>query len=88
MDAILILLPSRHIPLPRGNEISSSLHVSEDVNRSFWSESMMRQVHACLVEFSGVRVPAPCHWQGDTLLQNQSETKGRRGNIGDGGMYM
>jgi hypothetical protein len=46
---------------------------------------MMRQVHGCLAEFSGVRAPAP--WQGDTLLLKQSETK-RRGDIGDGGMYM
>jgi hypothetical protein len=45
----------------------------------------MRQVHGCLAEFSRVRAPAP--WQGDTLLLKQSETK-RRGDIGDGGMYM
>lgn len=44
---------------------------------------MMRQVHGCLAEFSGGRAP----WQGDTLSLKQSETK-RRGDIGDGGMYM
>jgi len=86
MDAILLLLPSQHIPLPRGNDISSSPHVSEDVNSSIWSETMMRQVHGCLAELSGVRAPA-APWQGDTLLLKQSETK-RRGDIGDGGMYM
>jgi hypothetical protein len=85
MDAILLLLPSQHIPLPRGKDISSSLHVSEDINSSIWSETMMRQVHGCLAEFSQVRAPAP--WQGDALLLKQSETK-RRGDIGDGGMYM
>jgi hypothetical protein len=85
MDAILLLLPSQHIALPRGNDISSSPHVSEDTYSSIWSENMMRQVHGCLTEFSGGRAPAP--WQGDTLLLKQSETK-RRGDIGDGGMYM
>ena len=85
MEAILLLLPSQHIPLPRGNAITSYPHVSEDMNSSIWTESMMRQVHGCLAEFSGVRGPAP--WQGDTLLLKQSETK-RRGDIGDGGMYM
>ena len=45
---------------------------------------MMQQVHGCLAAFSGVQVPAP--WRSDTLLK-QSETK-RRGDIGDGGMYM
>jgi hypothetical protein len=45
----------------------------------------MRQVHGCLAEFSGARTSAP--WHGDTLLLKQSETK-RRGDIGDGGMYM
>ncbi len=84
MDAVLLLLPSQLTPLPRGNDISSS-HVSEDMNFSFWSETMMRQVHGCLVELSGVR--APTHWQGDRLLLQQPETK-RRGDIGDGGMYM
>jgi hypothetical protein len=46
---------------------------------------MMRQVHGCLVELAGGQAPAP--WQGDTLLLKQSESK-RRGDIGDGGMYM
>lgn len=85
MDAILLLLPSQHILLPRGNDISSSPHISEDLNSSIWSGTMMRQVHRSLVELSGARTPAP--WQGDTLLLKQSETK-RRGDIGDGGMYM
>jgi hypothetical protein len=85
MDAILLLLPSQHIALPRGNDISSSPHVSGDTYSSIWSENVMRQVHGCLTEFSGGRAPAP--WQGDTLLLKQSETK-RRGDIGDGGMYM
>lgn len=85
MDAILLLLPSQHIPMPRGNGISLSPYTSEDINRSIWSETMMRQVHECLVELSGVRVGAP--WQGDTLLLKQSEKKSR-GDIGDGGMYM
>jgi hypothetical protein len=85
MDAILLLLPSKHIPLPRGNVISSSPHVSEDMNSLIWSETMMRQVHGCLAELSGVRATAT--WQGDILLLKQSETK-RRGDIGDGGMYM
>lgn len=84
MDAMLLLLPSKHIPLPRGNDISSSPHVSEDMNSSVWSEAMMRQVHGCLAELSGVRAPP---WQGDTLLLKQSGTR-RRGDIGDGGMYM
>ena len=85
MDAILLLLPSQHIILPRGNEISSSPHISEDMNSSVWLETMMRQVHGSLVELSGARASAP--WQGNTLLLKQSETK-RRGDIGDGGMYM
>jgi len=85
MDAVLLLLPSRFTTLPRGNDISSAPHVSEEMNTSYWSETMMRQVHGCLVELSGVRAPAD--WQGDGLLLKQLETK-RRGDIGDGGMYM
>jgi hypothetical protein len=54
MDAILLLLPSQHIPIPRGNDITLSPHASDDMNRSNWSETMMRQVHGCLVELSGV----------------------------------
>jgi hypothetical protein len=73
------------MPISRGIDISLSSHASEDMNRSIWSETMMRQVHGCLVELSGGRAPAP--WQGETLLLKQSETK-RRGDIGDGGMYM
>jgi hypothetical protein len=70
MDAALLLLPSQHIPLPRGNDILSSPHVSEDMNSSIWSETMMQQVHGCLAELSGVRAPAP--WQGGTLLLKQA----------------
>jgi hypothetical protein len=85
MDAILLLLPSQHISVPRGNDVALSPHVSEVMNHSIWSETMMQQVHGCLMELSGVRAPAP--WRGDTLSLRQSETK-RRGDIGDGGMYM
>jgi hypothetical protein len=55
------------------------------MNRSIWSETMMRQVHGCLIDISGVRGPA--QWQGGALLLGQSEIR-RRGDIGDGGMYM
>jgi len=85
MEAILLLLPSQHIPIPRGIDISSPPHASEDMNRSIWSETMIRQVHGCLIDLSGVRGLAP--WQGGALLLGQSEIR-RRGDIGDGGMYM
>ncbi|KAI0249272.1 hypothetical protein BJV78DRAFT_1229435 [Lactifluus subvellereus] len=84
-EVLLLLLPSSHIPIPRGNDISSSLHTSEDMNGSFWSETMMRRVHTCLTEHSGLQAPAP--WQGGAVFLKQSETK-RRSDIGDGGMYM
>jgi len=85
MESILFLLPSQHIPIPRGNDISSSPHTSEDTDGSIWSETMMQQVHGCLAELSGVRGAAP--WQGGALLLKRSEIR-RRGDIGDGGMYM
>jgi hypothetical protein len=85
IEAILLLLPSQHISIPRGIDISSSPHVPEDMNRSIWSETMMRQVHGCLIDLSGVRDPVS--WQGGALLLGQSEIR-RRGDIGDGGMYM
>jgi len=85
MESILFLLPSQHIPIPRGNDISSSPHTSEDTEGSMWSETMMQQVHGCLAELSGVRGAAP--WQGGALLLKRSEIR-RRGDIGDGGMYM
>jgi|SRR5712671_915408 len=77
-EAILLLLPSQRTPIPRGDGISSSPHTSEDI----WSEAMMRQVHECLIVLSGAPVP----WQGGTVLLKQPER--RRGDIGDGGMYL
>jgi len=85
MEAILLLLPSQHIPIPRGNDISQSSHAFEDVNSSTWSETMMRQVHGCLAELAGVRESVP--WQVGTLSLKQSGVR-RRGDIGEGGMYM
>jgi hypothetical protein len=85
MESVLLLLPSQRIALPRGNEISLSSHVAEDVDNPIWSETMIRQVHGCLAELSGARGATP--WHGGTLLLKQAEMK-RRGDIGDGGMYM
>jgi hypothetical protein len=85
MEAILLLLPSQHIPIPRGIDISLSPHAAEGTNSSIWSDTMMRQVHGCVVDLSGVRSSAP--WQGGTLSLGQSEIR-RRGDIGDGGMYI
>jgi len=85
MEAIFLLLPSQRIPVPRGNDISLTVHTPEDVNNSIWSEAMMLQVHRCLVELCGAQTPAP--WQSSTVSLKQSATR-RRGDIGDGGMYM
>ena len=85
MESILLLLPSQHIPIPRGNDISLSSHASEDIDNSMWSETMMRQVHGCLAELAGMRSPVP--WQGGTLMLKQPKVR-RRGDIGEGGMYM
>ncbi|KAH9979788.1 hypothetical protein BJV74DRAFT_857483 [Russula compacta] len=85
MEAILLLLPSQRIPIPREGDISASPHTSENMSGSVWSETMMRQVHGCLSELSGVRAPPP--WQGGAIVLKQSEIR-RRGDIGDGGMYM
>ena len=85
MESILLLLPSQHIPIPRGNDISLSPHVSEDVNNSMWSETMIRQVHGCLAELAGMCEPAP--WHVGTLSLKQSGVR-RHGDIGEGGMYM
>lgn len=46
---------------------------------------MMRQVHGCLAELAGMRSPVP--WQGGTLMLKQPKVR-RRGDIGEGGMYM
>jgi hypothetical protein len=84
-EVILFLLPSPHIPITRRNDISLSLHTEGDMNDSIWSETMMRQVHACLTEHAATHDPVP--WQGGALFLKQAEIR-RRGDIGDGGMYM
>lgn len=84
-EVLLLLLPSSHIPIPRGDDISLSPHTSGDMNGTIWSEIMMQQVHVCLTEHSGLKAPAP--WQGGAVFLKQSEIR-RRGDIGDGGMYM
>ncbi|KAI9456739.1 hypothetical protein F5148DRAFT_1223760 [Russula earlei] len=84
-EAILLLLPSQYIPMPRGNNISLSSNTSEGSKSSVWPETMMRQVHGCIVDHSGIRVPVP--WQISTMSLKQSETR-RRGDIGEGGMYI
>ena len=85
MESILLLLPSQHIPIPRGNDISPSSHALENINSSMWSETKMRQVHGCLAELAGVRGPAP--WRVGALSLKQSGVR-RHGDIGEGGMYM
>jgi len=85
MESILLLLPSQHIPIPRGNDVSLPSHASEDIDSSMWSETTMRQVHGCLAELAGMRSPAP--WQGGTLSLKESKVR-QRGDIGEGGMYM
>lgn len=84
-EVLLLLLPSSHIPIPRGDDISLSPHTSGDMNGTIWSEIMMQQVHVCLTEHSRLKAPAP--WQGGAVFLKQSEIR-RRGDIGDGGMYM
>jgi len=84
-EFILLFLPSRHMPIPQGNDISLSPYTSGDMNNSIWSGTMMRRVHMCLTQDSATNDPAP--WQGGSVFLKQSETK-RRGDIGDGGMYI
>jgi hypothetical protein len=84
-EIILFFLPSRHMPVPRGNDISLSPHTSGDINETIWSGTMMRRVHTCLTKDSATTDPAP--WQGGSVFLKQSEIK-RRGDIGDGGMYI
>lgn len=84
-EIILLFLPSRHMSIPQGNDISSSPHTSRDMNDSIWSVAMMRRVHTCLTKESATKDPAP--WQGESVFLKQSEIK-RRGDIGDGGMYI
>jgi hypothetical protein len=84
-EIILLFLPSRHMPIPQGDDISLSPYTSRDMNNSIWSGTMMRRVHMCLTQDSATNDPAP--WQGGSGFLKQSEIK-RRGDIGDGGMYI
>ncbi|KAI9465652.1 hypothetical protein BJY52DRAFT_1241706 [Lactarius psammicola] len=85
MEAILLLLPSPYISIPQGHNVPPS--PSTDKNGSIWSETILQEVHICLAQLSGTRAPQSWHSAGRVALPKQLGIK-RRGDIGDGGMYM
>jgi len=82
----VLLLPSPYISIPQGHNIPPS-PPSSDKSGSIWSETILQEVHICLAELSGTRAPQSWQSTGRVVLPKQSGTK-RRGDIGDGGMYM
>lgn len=83
MEAIVLLLPSPYVPIPRGhNNLPSA-----DKGGFVWAEHMLKEVHICLAELSGTRTPRPWQGTGRVVLLKQPGIK-HCGDIGDGGMYM
>ncbi|KAH9060512.1 hypothetical protein EDB87DRAFT_1561941, partial [Lactarius vividus] len=85
MEAIVLLLPSPYISIPRG--LPPSLPPFADKNGPIWSEPILQEIHICLAEFSGMRAHQSWQSTGRVVLPKRSGIK-RRGDIGDGGMYM
>ncbi|KAI0262632.1 hypothetical protein BC834DRAFT_891012 [Gloeopeniophorella convolvens] len=86
IDAILFLLPSPRVPIPRGRDITRSLHGSETSGQySDWPESALQEVHQSIAGLAGARGIPP--WKGSETLPKQLEVR-HLSDIGDGGMYM
>ncbi|KAH9048050.1 hypothetical protein EDB84DRAFT_1459094 [Lactarius hengduanensis] len=87
MEAIVLLLPSPYISIPRGHDFPPSPPPSTDKNGPIWSETILQEIHICLAELSGMRAHQSWQSTGRVVVPKQSGIK-RRGDIGDGGMYM
>ncbi|KAI0290932.1 hypothetical protein B0F90DRAFT_464266 [Multifurca ochricompacta] len=85
MEAILLLLPSPRIPTSRGHDISLIPNTPEDIYNVIWPDSILQKVHICLGELCELR--GPSSWQSGIVPSKLPGTK-RRGDIGDGGMYI
>ncbi|KAF8273383.1 hypothetical protein EI94DRAFT_1795151 [Lactarius quietus] len=86
MEAIVLLLPSPYVPIPRGHDTLPSPS-SADKGDPIWSENVLKEIHICLVKLTGTREPQPWQSTGRTVLLKQSGIK-YHGDVGDGGMYM
>ncbi|KAI0063664.1 hypothetical protein BV25DRAFT_1869747 [Artomyces pyxidatus] len=81
--ATLLLLPSPHIPRPRRSELSRSDFSSASELDFSWSSDLIKAVHASI--FTGEQTS---HAWIDRGKQRSLAEVRRRGDIGDGGMYM
>lgn len=96
IKATLLLLPSPHIPQARSSELSRSsagtVSVEEYANDGLdgWSRQMMEGVDACLLGVEGAK--AGRAWKVEGKKGSASAIvnggRGRRGDVGDGGMYI
>jgi hypothetical protein len=86
-EAIVLLLPSPYVPIPRGHNTLPSPPSSADKDGSVWSENILKEVHTCLAELSGTRATQSWQRTDRAVLLRQPEIK-HCSDIGDGGMYM
>ncbi|EIM79608.1 uncharacterized protein STEHIDRAFT_126306 [Stereum hirsutum FP-91666 SS1] len=95
IKATLLLLPSPHIPQARSSELSrssaGSVSLEEYANDGLdgWSRDMMQGVDACLLGVEGTKVGRAWKAEGKgsaSAIANGG--RGRRGDVGDGGMYI
>lgn len=91
IKATLLLLPSPHIPQARSSELSRSsagaVSLEEYAHDGLdgWSRDMMDSVDACLLGGKVGRVWKAEGKKGSAIAHGG---RGRRGDVGDGGMYI
>lgn len=96
IKAMLLLLPSPNIPPARSSELcrssAGSVFAAEytDEGLGAWSREMMQGVDACMLEIGGAKVNRVWKTEGskgDTSVSGHGG-RGRKGDVGDGGMYI
>ena len=82
----LILLPSPHIPPPPPSDIAP-INFSPPENRGqIWNTSILQEAQNAL--FTSVGEKSDIIWKGGAVLYEKRSGISRKGDLGEGGMYI
>lgn len=82
----LILLPSPHIPPPPPSNIAPTNFSSLDDQDQVWNASILQEAQNAL--FASVGEKADLTWEGAPGLYEKRSGASRKGDLGEGGMYI